>query len=361
MRAPPAGAGLSCGREEPDFARRIKASWIDFLSGWLSKVDTELVAQATLDQAARAAQANTRPVAGPSLQSTLYNGGTPSSATAAPGGGGTGAGRGGGRSAGGSSGGRKSGGSSGSGTSVTPTGGSAATTTTPPWRVVRFKRSTPCSPDVVGDTAGVLGAPSCTKCNIGPHCHGEGQLTWGASGTPLPGFGADGSRIPGDWSKTDNVPIRRVVKACVTFLQDFANFHNRAPEEVAGVVGAQDVSDFQMRESTAPRKPRRPWVGKPPPPPSAREGSGPRVAAIAPPSVAPEHPFLSAIRSNALLNQIQHADSSSQGRRTARLVGDLAAITSMLTMSFADLLFRFMSDTPADHSQRYSAGHRHHS
>ena len=214
------------------------------------------------------------------------------------------------RGAGGSSGGRKSGGSSGSGTSVTPTGGSAATTTTPPWRVVRFKRSIPCSPDVVGDTAGVLGAPSCTKCNIGPHCHGEGQLTWGASGTPLPGFGADGSRIPGDWSKTDNVPIRRVVKACVTFLQDFANFHNRAPEEVAGVVGAQGVSDFQMHESTAPRKPRRPWVGKPPPPPSAREGSGPRVAAIAPPSVAPEHPFLSAIRSNALLNQIQHADSS---------------------------------------------------
>ena len=79
------------------------------------------------------------------------------------------------------------------------------------------------------------------------------------------------------------------------------------------------------------------------------------MAAIAPPSVAPEHPFLSAIRSNALLNQIQHADSSSQGRRTARLVGDLAAITSMLTMSFADLLFRCMSDTQIIHNATLQA------
>ena len=45
---------------------------------------------------------------------------------------------------------------------------------------------------------------------------------------------------------------------------------------------------------------------------------------------------------------IRHSDSALQIRRTARLVGDLAAITSTLTMSFADLLFRCMSGEPAD-------------
>ncbi len=76
------------------------------------------------------------------------------------------------------------------------------------------------------------------------------------------------------------------------------------------------------------------------------------MAAIAPSSVAPEHPILSAIRGNALLDQIRHSDSALQTRRTARLVGDLAAITSTLTMFFADLLFRFMSEVPADHLRR---------
>jgi hypothetical protein len=35
-----------------------------------------------------------------------------------------------------------------------------------------------------------------------------------------------------------------------------------------------------------------------------------------------------------------------------RLVGDLAAITSTLTMSFADLLFQITSGEPADRLQR---------
>ena len=53
--------------------------------------------------------------------------------------------------------------------------------------------------------------------------------------------------------------------------------------------------------------------------------------------------MLQAIRSNKLLDLIRHSDSPLQMRRTARLVGDLAAITSTLTMSFADLLFLSMS------------------
>jgi hypothetical protein len=62
--------------------------------------------------------------------------------------------------------------------------------------------------------------------------------------------------------------------------------------------------------------------------------------------------YLTAIRSNRLLDQIRHSDSLLQVWRTARLVGDLAAITSTLTMTFADLLFRFMSGDPAERLQQ---------
>jgi hypothetical protein len=83
----------------------------------------------------------------------------------------------------------------------------------------------------------------------------------------------------------------------------------------------------------------------------ARSGPGPQVAAIAPPPQAPEHPILTRVRGNRLLEQLRHSDSALQIRRTARLVGDLAAITSTLTMSFAYLLFQFMSGEPADRLQ----------
>jgi hypothetical protein len=39
-------------------------------------------------------------------------------------------------------------------------------------------------------------------------------------------------------------------------------------------------------------------------------------------------------------------------RCTARLVGDLAAITSTLTMTFADLMFRLMSSEPVERLQQ---------
>jgi hypothetical protein len=70
---------------------------------------------------------------------------------------------------------------------------------------------------------------------------------------------------------------------------------------------------------------------------------GPPVAAIGPPSVAPENPVLRRVRDNRLLDQMRHSDSVLQVRRIARLVGDMAAITSTLTMSFADLLFQCMA------------------
>jgi hypothetical protein len=79
---------------------------------------------------------------------------------------------------------------------------------------------------------------------------------------------------------------------------------------------------------------------------------GPPVAAIGPLHVAPENPVLRRMRDNRLLDQIRHSDSALQVRRSARLVGDLAAITSTLTMSFADLLFQCMAGEPVDRLRR---------
>ena len=88
-----------------------------------------------------------------------------------------------------------------------------------------------------------------------------------------------------------------------------------------------------------------------------RGGPGPRAASIAPPIHAPvigEYPVLRAIRSNLLLDLIRHSDFPLQIRRTARLVGDLAAITSTLTMTFANLLFHSMSgDSPQRLQQHF--------
>ena len=94
--------------------------------------------------------------------------------------------------------------------------------------------------------------------------------------------------------------------------------------------------------------------------PAAGEGAlleaqgepGPPVAAIGPLFVGPENPVLRRMRDNRLLDQIRHSDSVLQVRRSARLVGDLAAITSTLTMSFADLLFQCMAGEPVDRLRR---------
>ena len=54
------------------------------------------------------------------------------------------------------------------------------------------------------------------------------------------------------------------------------------------------------------------------------------------------------IRGNHLLDQIRHSDSTHQVHRIARLVGDIAAITSTLTMTLCDIIFKFCSN----HSER---------
>ncbi len=86
--------------------------------------------------------------------------------------------------------------------------------------------------------------------------------------------------------------------------------------------------------------------------PSAQERPGPRAVPIAPLIIAPENPVLSRIRSNSLLDQIRHSDSTHQVRRIARLEGDIAAITSTLTMTLCDIIFKLSSN----HTERQVRG-----
>jgi hypothetical protein len=74
----------------------------------------------------------------------------------------------------------------------------------PLWSVCRFKRNIPCSVDIVGDSLGLSGAPSCAFCNNEAHYHGECPMKWGGAGTALPGFALDGQRIAADWKRANS-------------------------------------------------------------------------------------------------------------------------------------------------------------
>ena len=90
-----------------------------------------------------------------------------------------------------------------------------------------------------------------------------------------------------------------------------------------------------------------------PPPHGHQGGARARAVAIGPSNIVPENSLLQRVRGNRLLDQIRHSDSQQQVRRTTRLVGDLAAITSVLTMSLCDLLFRFMSGQEEQYLRRH--------
>jgi hypothetical protein len=225
------------------------ASWIDFLGGWLSKVDTDLVDPESLDQAART---TTRPLLGPTtpyqtpMQTPFYNQG-PATGAAPPatgGGGNSGAGRGtGGKGAGNSGGGQGAGGATGA-----VTRGALS-------NMLLFRKHMPCSGEIIGTTLGVnSAAPPCKKCNVGNHYHGECPVWWGSNGTALPGFDIHGQRIPGDWHGSSNEPLKKTMKAWVAFLEDHSHFNNAAPTP-AGVAGAPDLARFQARVLTAPVRP----------------------------------------------------------------------------------------------------------
>jgi hypothetical protein len=222
------------------------AAWVDFLSGWLSRSDSDLVEPGSIQKVAQAASSTTLSapagaVSTPPRATSSAAGSqrTPkASSPGTPGGSGSGGAKGSGNLGTGNN-------SSGGGGAV----GSAASSFIPVWRICRFKTHIPCSADIVGDSLGVLGAATCSQCNNGDHYHGECPLKWGNAGTALPGFTLDGQRIAADWK--DNEPLKRVVKQWVTFLKDTSNFKQPSP---AGVAGAPSLSDFEARVGAAPKK-----------------------------------------------------------------------------------------------------------
>ena len=214
------------------------AAWIDFLTGWLSKVDTDLVEPESILQASQSSPAS---ASSPTPRSSNSTGGTPRSVrqvTFSPG---TSGGQGPASGSGGAGGG---GGGNISGASSSPS--------VKIWNVCKFRRNIPCSAEIIGDSLGVTSAPPCTLCHQGSHYHGECPTKWGGSGTALPGFAADGQRLPGCWK--DNEPIRRIVKGWVDFLKDHSHFNNHPPSP-AGAAGAPGLAEFEARVPLAPKKP----------------------------------------------------------------------------------------------------------
>jgi hypothetical protein len=223
------------------------AAWVDFLSGWLSRADTDLVEPDSIHKVTQAALTSPSPApagaASTPPRATPSAGGSQRTPKASP------AGTPGGSSSGGVKGGS---GLGGGGSGSSGSGSSSVSNSVPVWSVCRFKKNIPCSVDIVGDSLGLSGAPPCTFCNNGAHYHGECPLKWGGIGTALPGFALDGQRNAADWK--GNEPIRRVVKQWVTFLKDASNFNQKLPSP-AGAAGAPGLSEFEARVSHAPKKP----------------------------------------------------------------------------------------------------------
>jgi len=118
-----------------------------------------------------------------------------------------------------------------------------------------FRRTIPCSIDIVGDTLGVVSPYPCKGCKpSGRHHSGaECPKRWGKVGIQLPGFLLDGTRDPSAW-RGNKEPIRATIAAWIAFIQEPSNFLSNGPMQ-AGVTGAPKLEDFQRRLAQAPAKP----------------------------------------------------------------------------------------------------------
>jgi hypothetical protein len=203
------------------------AAWIDFIHGWLSNEDSDLVEPASLE----AANATLPPASTPAPSLTPSTGDSAGKGKSTPPS---------------SNGGGAAGGAGNGGGVIVPPGQGR--------HIFRFRRSIHCSADIVGATIGTVGAPTCTKCNKSKHYNAECPESWATAGYILPGFDAAGNRVVGAWHTAPNEPIKKTVKAWVAFIKDLKNYHDRSPA-IAGVPGAPDLASFEARVAGAPAKP----------------------------------------------------------------------------------------------------------
>ena len=152
------------------------------------------------------------------------------------------------------------------------------------WNVCKFRKSIPCSADVIGDTLGLPGSPACNICRSRAHYHGECPMKWGNAGVALPGFALDGQRNLNDWRERADSPGRprmghlpeRQVKHQQSPKSDspsyFLGSGGRAgPTRVRGVHAACSQETMTSGRGAGALT-------------SAVREPGPRVAAMAPPN-----------------------------------------------------------------------------
>ena len=236
---------VNAAQKTPDTAaQQATVAFIDFLDGWMNKIDVAQIRPESLQQASTSAAASTMALRLSSQGAGLFGVGggvtsnkTPRIATTPSANG-----------AGGSS------GRTGSGSNISEGKGSTPRAARPFKNVSKIcviQQNIPCSKHVIGDTLGLAVAPPCKICRKGAHFYGECPQAWGNIGTPLPGHRCDGSRIAGEWNK--NEPIQQVMKAWLKFLSDTTNFNGSIPAP-AGVAGAPTLTEFKARVASAPVK-----------------------------------------------------------------------------------------------------------
>ncbi len=119
-----------------------------------------------------------------------------------------------------------------------------------------FRRTIPCSIDVLGNTLGVAQTFRCRHCRPSGRFHHSSECPqrWNkAIGSPMPGFLADGSRDEAQWRQKKE-PIKATIRAWIALLSDPAPWNGTLPIS-AGVSGAPNLDDFQRQLALAPEKP----------------------------------------------------------------------------------------------------------
>jgi hypothetical protein len=151
------------------------------------------------------------------------------------------------------------------------------------------------------------------------------------------------------WQAKSNEPIQSTVRAWVKFLSDSSNLMYPTcnpspfpPRSLALLPWPISRHEWQRFRASHDRS-------TPPPPWAPGGGCGPGRFPLDRPFLRQRTLFYSVFAATCLLDQIRHSDSQQQVRR----VTHLAAITSTLTMSLCDLLFRFMSGQAERYFQRH--------
>jgi hypothetical protein len=102
----------------------------------------------------------------------------------------------------------------------------------------------PSSEDILGPVLGIGGPPfDCHACGQSGHWKGECPVFWGKKGKSLPGWTAQGQKIPNMWNGEN--PTKECYKSWVKFVTDVENYPDGGAP--AALEGAPDIEAFKHR------------------------------------------------------------------------------------------------------------------